>query len=69
MIAHSLYNYDYSTQISAAAVAAFFTYNLDLRMKTLFAGAVVGGCMTWKLTDTVSLSVGAKSGPATRPTA
>jgi hypothetical protein len=56
MIAHSSYNYDYSTQVSAAAVGGLFTYNLSLRMRTLFAGAVIGGYLTWKLTDALSMT-------------
>ena len=63
-IAYSHYDYDYSTQVSAgAAAAAFFTYNLNLRMKTLFAAVVIGGYLTWQVTNALSMSVGGEVEP------
>jgi hypothetical protein len=56
-LAYSNYHYKYSTQIVPAVAGIPFSYNLDLRMRTLFAGVILGGYLTWKLTDVLSMSL------------
>ena len=60
-VSYANYNYDYSSQVSGGA--GFFSHNLGLQMRTLFAGVVVGGYLTWKLTDAFSMTVRGEVSP------